>query len=170
MNRSLSSQEHRFHPCHSDLCRVDILIEQIIRIDPKIPTKAHPISTSFSTRPIAAAKSLTSTNSIRPQSRSPFPTASDGTDHSVEAQMYTDSALRIPSASTVVPVLRKATQRQTSSGSASATPASEKAMFQPIEQQYASSRVETTSKPTVVLPRPSPYATSEESTTVSLFS
>ena len=165
---SNSSLDRRLHAFYLALCRVDLLIEQIIRIDPNIPTQRHPISTSLSSRSIGSPKSPTSTSSIRVPSQSSFPITSNVLKNQVSPQNVTTTSPR-GTGQPILPVLRKPPQQQPSSDRSSAVSSHENAMFKPIDQQAKSGEFMTSVKPTLVQPRPSSHTTSEESATVSLF-
>ena len=151
------------------MCRVDLLVDQILRLDPKsiAQTRSMPTSTSFSTRVVDlnAPQSTTMTANAMSSRHVPSPSLNTGrlgltTESSSNGKMLgTQSQSPFP-----MPVLRTQPQRSTSR---SVFPSSqETASFKPIEQQESSIIPDGTSRPTPIYPQNNPYPFTEKTTSV----
>ncbi|CAF1633629.1 unnamed protein product [Adineta ricciae] len=140
------------------LCRVDLLVEQILRIDPKSVVQTRPISTSqsFSARPIDTNVPHSTINSIGARLRHPAPTP---VLNSVKQQSYVEPMINgrpITQSMHPIPVLR--TPQQTSTTRLPSTNTQEKTSFKPIEQQYPQRQQQQHQSTTISerTPRPTP--------------
>ncbi|UJR31993.1 hypothetical protein I4U23_019463 [Adineta vaga] len=139
------------------LCRVDLLVEQILRIDPKsaAQTRSIPISTSFSARSIDTNVSNSTMNTVMSRVRHPAPPI----DTKSRQSNYPIPVLRTPQQSSATRLSLAATQ--------------EKSGFKPIEQQQqqrqqnqqqSSTISENTSRPTPIHPQTDHYTSNERLT------
>jgi hypothetical protein len=137
------------------LCRVDLLIEQILRIDPKSVTQSRPMptSTSFSARSIDTNVSHSTANPVSTQIHHPvFSPSINSTKQSSYVEPISNGRT-FP-----MPVLR--TQPTPSSRSSTVT-TQERAGFKPIEQQQSSIISDNTPRPTPIHPQTSHYPATE---------
>jgi hypothetical protein len=140
------------------LCRVDLLIEQILRIDPKSLSQPRsiPTSTSFSARSVDTNVSQSTTNTVLSRIRQPLPSPSS---NSIKQQSYTESISNgktFGQQTLPIPVLRA--QQQTPASRLSVAATQEKAGFKPIEQQSSSIISDTTPRPTPIHPQATQYS------------
>lgn len=148
----------------SGLCRVDLLIDQILRLDPKsiAQTRSLPTSTSFSARP---------TDFNPPQSTNTMPIHMPSSISNIgRLGMYAESSSNGKTLGTQgqspfpMPVLRTQPTRSTNRSS------QETASFKPIEQQQSSMTSDGTSRPTPIYPYNNPSPFTEKTTSVYSFS
>lgn len=144
------------------LCRVDLLFEQIHRIDPKslTQTRSIPHPTSFSARSLDAHLPPPTTNANSNLTRQPVRSPSV---NSFKQPLYGEpiSNGKVPGqAPYPVPVLR--TQPPPTSNRSSAASNQERTTFKPIEQQQSSILSNTTPRPTPIHPQTSPYSFTEK--------
>jgi len=145
----------------SALCRVDLLIEQILRIDPKSVTQSRsiPTSTSFSARSIDTNVSHSTINTTLPLNRyhAPSPPLNSAKQQSYSEPISNGKALG--QQSFPMPVIR--TQQQTPSNRLSTVTTHEKSGFKPIEQQQSSIISDNTPRPTPIHPQTNHYPATE---------
>ncbi|CAF3186143.1 unnamed protein product [Rotaria sp. Silwood2] len=124
------------------LCRVDLLIEQILRIDPKSSLQTHPVprSTSFSARSLDTNVSHSTATTV--VSRTRHPVSSPLLNSISQQQSYTE------------PLLNESNRLSLAS-------TQEKTGFKPIEQQRSSTISENTSRPTPIHPQTTHYPATE---------
>jgi hypothetical protein len=147
----------------SALCRVDLLVEQILRIDPKSVTQTRPIptSTSFSARSIDTNVSHLTTNTGFPPNFHHVPSPSLNSTKQ-QQQSYAEpisNGKTLGQQSFPMPVIR--TQQQTSLNRLSTTTTNEKVGFKPIEQQQSSIISDNTPRPTPIHPQTNHYPATE---------
>ncbi len=146
------------------LCRVDLLVEQILRIDPKSVTQSRPIptSTSFSARSIDTNVSHSTTNTVLTHNRHHVTSPSVNSTKQQQQQSYAElipNGKILGQQSFPVPVLR--TQQQTPSNRLSIVTTQERAGFKPIEQQQSSIISDNTPRPTPIHPQTAHYPAPE---------
>lgn len=139
----------------SALCRVDLLIDQILRLDPKsiAQTRSMPTSTSFSTRTVDlnAPQSTTMTANTMPHRHGPSPLLNTGR-LGLSTESSSNGKILGSQSPFPMPVLR--TQPQRSTIRSVYTSSQETASFKPIEQQESSIISDGTSRPTPIYPHP----------------
>ncbi|CAF4599099.1 unnamed protein product, partial [Rotaria sp. Silwood2] len=145
------------------LCRVDLLIEQILRIDPKSSLQTHPAprSTSFSARSLDTNVSHSTATTVVSRTRHPVSSPLLNS-MSQQQQSYTEPLLNgktIGKQTLPMPVLR--TPQPTASNRLSLAATQEKTGFKPIEQQRSSTISENTSRPTPIHPQTTHYPATE---------
>ena len=138
------------------LCRADLLVEQILRIDPKSVVQTRSISTSqsFSARPIDTNISHSTINSIGARLRHPAPTP---VLNSVKQQSYVEPMINgrpITQSMHPIPVLR--TPQQTLTTRLPSMNTQDKTSFKPIEQQYPQRQQQQSNSIIERTPRPTP--------------
>ena len=141
----------------SALCRVELLIKQILRIDPKSASQSRPVSSRSFDHTISPSTS----NTVLSQGRSRFsPSPSIQRE---QQRLYTEPIAngKIVSQPTLpVPVVRK--QQPAPAVQPFAASAQKTAGFKPIEQHQSSINTDSLSRPTVMHPRPNAYSATEE--------
>ncbi|CAF1028667.1 unnamed protein product [Adineta steineri] len=145
------------------LCRVDLLIEQILRIEPKtlVQSRSVPMSTSFSARSIDANSTYATANTSLSRIRHPIP--SPPSSNSIKQQAYVEPMINgktMGQPTFPAPVLR--TSQQSSGNRLSLAATQEKAGFKPIEQQQSSIMTNSASRPTPIHPQNTHHIASEE--------
>ncbi|CAF2263538.1 unnamed protein product [Rotaria magnacalcarata] len=145
------------------LCRVELLMEQVLRVDPRssVQTPSVPKLTSFSTRSFDNNVSRTTANTVHSSLRHPV---SSPSLNSINQQQlpYTESIASgkiLGKQILPVPVLRTAQTTPTNRLSLAAT--HEKAGFKPIEQHRSSTIANTTPRPTPIHPQTAHYPATE---------
>ncbi|CAF3518390.1 unnamed protein product [Rotaria socialis] len=145
------------------LCRAELLMEQVLRIDPRssVQIPSVPRLTSFSTRSFDNNVSRPITNSVH--SRIHHPVSSPSLNSISQQQLpYTESIANnkiLGKQALPVPVLRTSQPTPTNRLSLAAT--QEKAGFKPIEQQRSSTIADTTPRPTPIHPQTAYYPANE---------
>ncbi|CAF1581883.1 unnamed protein product [Rotaria sp. Silwood1] len=146
------------------LCRVDLLIEQILHIDPKSSSQTHsiPRSTSFSARSLDTNVSHSTATTVLSRTHHVVPSPSLNSINQQQQQSYTEPTLNgktIGKQTLPMPVLR--TSQPTPSNRLSLAATQEKTGFKPIEQQRTSNISENTSRPTPIHPQTTHYPATE---------
>ncbi|CAF5027616.1 unnamed protein product [Rotaria sp. Silwood1] len=146
------------------LCRVDLLIEQILHIDPKSSLQTHsiPRSTSFSARSLDTNVSHSTATTVLSRTHHVVPSPSLNSINQQQQQSYTEPTLNgktIGKQTLPMPVLR--TSQPTPSNRLSLAATQEKTGFKPIEQQRTSNISENTSRPTPIHPQTTHYPATE---------
>lgn len=137
----------------SALCRADLLIEQVLRIDPKLPVLTHPVpkSTSFSARTIDSNISYSMSNPSVPRFHHPATSPSLNSINQQQQLPYMDTLSNGRTAAKSVgpmPVLR--TSQSTAASRMTLGTTQEKSGFKPIEQQRPTTISDTTPRPTPI--------------------
>ncbi|CAF1117387.1 unnamed protein product [Rotaria sordida] len=144
------------------LCRVDLLVEQILRIDPTSSVQPQPVSrpTSFSARSLDTNVSHSTGTTVLSRTHHHVPSPS--INPVSQQQSYTEPMLNgktIGKQTLPMPVLR--TSQPTPSNRLSLAATQEKTGFKPIEQQRSSTTSENTPRPTPIHPQTAHYPATE---------